>query len=77
LFDNDEGGKDEKPKRFFYSLILFITALVLTSCAASTILTSVWKDENYRIGDIKKVLIIVSSEKQLSGGSLRMNSKTK
>lgn len=48
---------------FFYGLILCMAALVLTSCAASTILTSVWKDENYRIGNIKKVLIIVFSEK--------------
>jgi len=58
--------KEEKmknQKEFFYSLILFITVLVLTSCAASTILTSVWKDENYRTGNIKKVLIIVFSEK--------------
>jgi hypothetical protein len=49
-------------KGFFCSLILFIAALVLTSCASTT-LTSVWKDENYRIGNIKKVLIIVFSER--------------
>jgi len=52
----------KNPKGFFYSLILFMAALVLTSCASTT-LTSVWKDENYRIGNIKKVLIIVLSEK--------------
>lgn len=44
------------------SLILFIAVLVLNSCASTT-LTSVWKDENYRIGNIKKVLIVVFSEK--------------
>ena len=36
--------------------------LVLNSCASTT-LTSVWKDENYRIGSIHKVLIIVFSER--------------
>lgn len=61
--------KEEKMKNqkgFFYSLILFIAALVLNSCASTT-LTSVWKDENYRIGNIKKVLIIGFSEKPAVG----------
>lgn len=49
-------------KEFFYSLVLFIAALVLNSCASTT-LTSVWKDEAYRVGNIKKVLIIGFSEK--------------
>jgi len=36
--------------------------LVLNSCASTT-LTSVWKDETYRSGNIKKVLIIAFSER--------------
>jgi len=57
--------KEEKMKNqkgIFCSFILFIAALVLNSCASTT-LTSVWKDENYRVGNIKKVLIIGFSEK--------------
>ena len=55
----EEKMKDQKA--FFYSLVL-IAALVLTSCASTT-LTSVWKDEAYRSGSIKKVLIITLSER--------------
>ncbi|HXX80310.1 MAG TPA: hypothetical protein VEI46_02085 [Thermodesulfovibrionales bacterium] len=48
-------------KEFLYSLVL-MAILVLNSCASTT-LTSVWKDETYRSGNIKKVLIIAFSER--------------
>jgi len=49
-------------KRGLCSIILFISLTFLYSCASTT-LTSVWKDDNYRIGNIHKILIIVFSEK--------------
>lgn len=51
-----------KLEKLFILLLMLFFLFSISSCATTT-LTSVWKDENYQAGKIKKILVFGVSEK--------------
>jgi hypothetical protein len=47
-----------KEKIFFYRILPIICLVFLNACASTTQFNSVWKDETYQGGPLKKVLIV-------------------
>jgi hypothetical protein len=52
-----------KEKLFFYRILPIICLVFLNACASTTQFNSVWKDETYQGGPLKKVLIVGVAKK--------------
>jgi hypothetical protein len=52
-----------KEKIFFYRILSIICLVFLNACASTTQFNSVWKDETYQGGPLKKVLIVGVAKK--------------
>jgi hypothetical protein len=60
-----QGGKSMKRKTVFSVWLAFFSCFIISSCATPKAeLTSVWKDQTYQGGYLKKVLVIGAGRKE-------------